>query len=238
MRFLPAIMLLLLAGSAAAQVLVFDTYETVSTVQKDKIRIERELVLTNVARNPVIPGELHFKIYERDGDEQKGLRVENLAASNERGQPLSTKVTRRDESTDLAITIWDPMLPGFSYRFRTSYDLYFEPSGVLFYELRIPQEETTIPIKTIKQTVLLDDGYHVTYAPQTEVSKLSGNVVVSWTGDNEQQIIEYSSLPLPRIPFRAVNAFWGVVILALIGVFVLTLRRRRAPAEQAPSQEV
>ncbi len=231
MRILPVFVFLLLMGSAAAEVLVFDKYETVSSVADGKIRIQREMVLTNVARNPVIPGELHFKIFERDGDEQRSLKVEGLTAVNDRGSALSTRVVTKDDVTDLSVTIWDPLLPGFSYTFRTSYDLYFEPSGLLFYELRIPQEETTIPMKGVKQTVMLDDGYHVTYAPKTDVSKLSGNTVVSWTGQSNQQVIEYSSLPFPRIPFRAVNLFWGVLIVLLIAVFVFTIRRRSAAAE-------
>jgi hypothetical protein len=240
MRFLPALLLLLLTGAglalfavpATAEVLVFDKYETVSKVSGDKIHIEREMVITNVARNPVIPGELHFKIYESDGDEKHSVKITDFTSVNDRGTALGTKVVNKDDETDLSVTIWDPLLPGFSYKFRISYDLYFEPSGLLFYELRIPQEETTIPIKGVKQTVLLDTKYHVTYAPETDISKVSGNTVVSWTGDNQQQVIEYSSLPLPRIGIRAVNVFWGFLIVLLIGVFTLSvMRKREDPSE-------
>ncbi len=234
MRFLPIILFLLLAGTAAAEVLVFDKYETVSTVKDGMIHIEREMVLTNVARNPVIPGELHFKVYERDGDKQRSIKVSDFTAQNERGTTLGTRIVTKDDETDLSVTVWDPLLPGFSYIFRVQYDMHFEPSGLLFYELKIPEEETTIPIKGLKQTVLLDNKYHVTYAPQTDISKVSGNVVISWDDENEQQVIEYSALPFPRIPVRAVNVFWSVVIILLITVFVLTLRRRREAEPETP----
>jgi hypothetical protein len=234
MKVLPVFLFLLYAGTivllahvASAEVLVFDKYETVSNVKDGKIHIEREMVLTNVARNPVIPGELHFKIYQTEGDEKQQIQVSDFLASNDRGAKLGTKIINKPDETDLSVTIWDPMLPGYSYTFRISYDLYFEPSGLLFYELKIPQEETTIPIKGLKQTVLLDNKYHVTYAPDTDVSQVSGNVVVSWTGANAQQIIEYSSLPLPRIGIRAVNVFWGFLIVLLIGLFVFSVRRNR-----------
>jgi hypothetical protein len=244
MRLLPALLLVVLAGawvlllshSVAADVLVFDKYETVSRVQGNKIHIEREMVLTNVARNPVIPGELHFKIYERDGKDRRNLQVSDFKAVNERGQELGTKIINRAEETDLSVTIWDPLLPGFSYTFRISYDLHFEPSGLLFYELRIPQEETTIPIKGVRQTVLLEPKYHVTYAPQTDVSKISGNVVVSWSGVNEQQVIEYSSIPLPRIGVRAVNVFWGVIIISLVGIFGFSVMRKKRETAGEPQQ--
>lgn len=231
MRFLPVILFLLLAGTAVAEVLVFDSYDTVSTVEGNKIHIDREMTLTNVARNPVIPGELHFKIYESDGNTRKSIKVSDFTGVNERNTPLLTKIIQRDEETDLSVSVWDPLLPGFSYKFRISYDLYFEPAGLLFYELKIPQEETTIPIRRISQKVLLETKYHVTYAPDTAVDKVAGNVVVSWTGDNQQQVIEYSALPLPRIPVRAVNVFWGVAITLLIGIFVLTVRRRKENIE-------
>lgn len=235
MRILPAtvvLFLIALSGAAAADVLVFDKYDTVSRVDGDSIIIEREMTLTNVARNPVIPGELHFRLYQQDGDARRTIRVSDFTATNERGQSLSTKITNRADETDLAVTIWDPMLPGFSYTFRIRYVMEFEPSGLLFYELRIPREDTTIPIKASKQTVILENRYHVTYAPDTEVGKLSGNTVVSWAGENEGQVIEYSALPLPRIALgslalRAVNVFWGAIILALLGFFGFSMKRRR-----------
>jgi hypothetical protein len=234
MRILPllAVLSLILVGGAAAEVLVFDRYDTVSKVDGNLISIEREMTLTNVARNPVIPGELHFRLYQQDGSSRRTIKVSDFVATNDQGRALSTKVVNRPDETDLAVTIWDPMLPGFSYTFRVSYVMEFDASGLLFYELRIPREDTTIPIKDAKQTVILKDSYSVTYAPDTSVSKVSGNTVVSWAGQNEGQVIEYSSLPLPRISFgsvafRAVNVFWGVIIVALIGVFALSLKNQR-----------
>ena len=236
MKLLSVFLVLLLVAPVSADVLVFDKYETVSHVEGNKIHIDREMTITNVARNPVIPGELHFQIYQSDGSTKKGLKVDSFTATNDRNTALSTKVINKDDQTDLSVMIWDPLLPGFSYTFRISYDLYFEPSGLLFYELKIPQEETTIPIKDVKQTVLLDTKYHVTYAPQTDVSQISGNVVVSWSGQNDQQVIEYSTLPLPRIGVRAVNVFWGFVIVLLITVFVVTVRRRRRQQAEQTEQ--
>lgn len=233
----------MLASSAVAQVLVFDKYNTVSTVDGDTIRIEREMTLTNVARNPVIPGELHFKLYQEDGGNREPIPVSNFEASNDRGQKLSTKIVNRDDQTNLAVTVWDPLLPGFSYHFKVSYEMEFEPSGILFYELRIPREDTTIPIQASAQTVKLDGSYHVTYAPDTAVSELSGNTVVSWNGQQDGQVIEYSSLPLPRIrigsvAFRAVNVFWSVIIICLLGLFAFSIRRQQRIREEAELAEL
>jgi hypothetical protein len=233
----------MLAGSAAAQVLVFDKYDTVSTVEGDTIRIERQMTLTNVARNPVIPGELHFKLYQEQGGDRTPIPVLNFVATNDRGQTLSTKIVNRDDQTNLAVTVWDPLLPGFSYHFKVSYEMEFEPSGILFYELRIPREDTTIPIQESAQTVLLDGGYHITYAPDTTVSKLSGNTVVKWDGQQDGQVIEYSSLPFPQVKIgsfalRAVNLFWGVVIICLLGLFGFSIRRQQRIREEAELAEL
>jgi hypothetical protein len=235
MRTIPVFLVLLLCvAGASAEVLVFDKYETTSHVDGNKIHIERNMVLTNVARNPVIPGELHFKIYEKDGDSKHTIQVTNFKGQNERGTQLNTKVVTKKDMSDLSVTIWDPMLPGFSYSFKISYDLYFEPSGILFYELKIPQEETTIPIRSTKQTVLLDTKYYVTYAPQTEVSEAEGKNVVSWTHSNDQQVIEYSVLPFPRTGVSGLKAFYGGLIVILAGIFIVSVYRYKKAQAQQP----
>lgn len=234
MKFLVVVLFLILSGAVTADVLVFDKYDTISTVEGDHIHIDRQMTLTNVAHNPVIPGELHFKIFKQDGNTQSAIKVSGFTAANDQGQALTTKVLSEPDQTDLSVTIWDPMLPGFSYSFKVSYDLYFQPSGLLFYELKIPQEQTTIAIRNSEQTVLLGDNYHVTYAPDSSVSKVSGNVVVSWSGNNDQQVIEYSALPLPKLGIRAVNLFWGFIIVLLVGVFVISVRHRSEKNEEPP----
>lgn len=218
---------LLALPSAVANVVVFDRYSTTATVMDDGIHIQREVRIKNVGATPIIPGELHFRLYETRGGEKTPLDVEGFSAVSVRDEPLTTKVTDREGETDLSVHLWNPLLPGFHYDFTLQYDLKFEPSGVLFYEIRLPQEETTIPIAHEETFFRLDDKYHVTYAPGGSVSSLSGNTIVEWDTPDSARVVEYSRLPLPRIPVRAVNVFWIVIIAALIAAFVMSVRRQR-----------
>ena len=107
------------------------------------------------------------------------------------------------------------MLPKFSYKIFMDYDIEFEPSGLLFYELIVPVEETTIPIEKSKNEIILPSKYHVTHAPDAQVAKKTKEnkevKTVSWKG-KKPMAIEYSVLPLPRVGIKAVNLFWGVII--------------------------
>lgn len=231
--------LVLVPAVHAVDVVVFDTYNTVARIDGDKITIERDLRIKNVGRVPIIPGELHFRLHERRGDEKIPIPVSSFEAKSDRDESLSTRVSERGGETDLSVQLWNPLLPGFHYDFTMTYEMEFDPSGILFYEIKLPQEDTTIPIVNEDTVFELASGYHVTYAPSGEVSKLSGLTVVEWDNSQREKVIEYSRLPLPRTGMRAVNVFWIVVILALIAVFILSLRKTRGgkPIQQAPPQQ-
>lgn len=222
---------LFLVSSAAAEVIVFDTFETTATLNDGNLHVSRKMILQNVGPTPIIPGELHFKLYKLDGNERVPLLVEGLTASRDSGKSIPTKVLEKNSYTDMIINIWDPLLPKFTYTFNVEYDMEFESSGILFYEVQMPAEETTIPIRKSSTQFVFPSNFHVTYAPETKVEKEDGNVVVSWsdTGDDitGNVVIEYSRLPFPRIGVKAVNIFWSIVILLLVIVFIRGVIRSR-----------
>jgi hypothetical protein len=236
---LVALLILAAIPMAAAEVVVFDVYDTTATVQGGKIHVERDIRVKNIGQNPIIPGELHFRLHELRGGEKRPIPVESLSARSAHGATLPTKITERRGETSLSVELWNPLLPQFHYDFSIEYVLDFKPSGILFYEIRLPQEETTIPITNEQTTFLLRDRYHITYAPGGAISSLSGNTVVTWDSDSSDRVLEYSVIPLPRTGVRAVNLFWLVIIAALIAFFVLTVRNQNRPrpaAAQTPPQ--
>jgi hypothetical protein len=224
---LSVFVLFVLIPSVSAQVLVFDEYTTQATINKDHIHVERTVTLKNNGQAPIIPGELHFRFFERDGDDKIPIPVTNALATSNRGESLNVKVLDRGTETDLSVQVWNPLLPGFTYQFTMEYDIQFTPRGILFHELTLPQEQTTVPILREDVTFLLDDKYYVTYAPQTSVNKLSGNVVVEWDEDAEDRTIEYSRLPFPQIGIRAVNAFWLTLIVALLAMLAISAKKQQ-----------
>lgn len=223
-----------LLPAAAAEVVVFDRYVTKATLEGDTIHIERAVRIKNVGSSPIIPGELHFRLYEQKGGDKEPLAVTNFEASSNRGEKLATKISERKDETDLSIQLWNPLLPSFFYDFSMEYDLDFEPSGVLFYEIKLPQEDTTIPIVNEETQFYLKKSYHVTYAPGSAVSKISGNTVVTWENTDDTRVVEYSRIPLPKTGIRAVNVFWIVIIIALMAVLATSImKQKRKPSYRA-----
>jgi len=222
---------LLMINIASAEVVVFKSYETNSRLEKGSLHINREIVLQNVGSNPIIPGELHFKLHEIRKGQKIASEVNNLGAVNDYGKDLKSRQVESREETDLVVSVWEPVLPKFTYNVILDYDLKFDAKGVLFYEIKVPLEETTIPIQSQKQSLYLPAKYHVTYAPGADVQFVEeqGNKyrVVSWQ-DREDMVVEYSVIPLPRMGIRAVNVFWVVMIIALLIATFLIHRKLRS----------
>jgi hypothetical protein len=225
------VMLLVILELSIADVVVFSDYETHTTLEKNNLHIERIVTLKNVGVNPIIPGELHFKLHEIDKEKMIPSSVSDFSANNkDYGTELKTRVLQGDEETDLIISVWEPVLPKFSYRIILSYNLAFKPSGLLFYELNVPIEQTTIPIENQKHNLYISKSYSVTYAPDAAVTTITENNidyrVVSWE-NQEGMIVEYSRLPLPKLGIKAVNLFWGVIIVAMLVMTFLLHRKMR-----------
>jgi hypothetical protein len=227
-----AVLAVLFMQFAAAEVVEFKNYATKSTLQPGELHIEREIILQNVGSNPIIPGELHFKLHEVSKGEKIASKVSNLGARNiDINKELKSHMIEGREETDLVVSVWEPVLPKFTYRVSLAYDLEFAPKGILFYEIKVPVEETTIPIRQNVQSLYLPASYHVTYAPDATVTlETVGSQkyrVVTWQ-NRKEMIVEYSYLPLPKLGIRAVNVFWSVIIVTLlIATFLIhrTLRK-------------
>lgn len=212
------------ASSFAYDVVVFEDYDTSYFLKEGKLSVEKRIRLKNIGKNPIIPGELHFRVYEARGEKSYPVEVENLAASNNNND-LSTRVTKYKEYSDIIVHVWNPVLPEFELPITISYDLDFAPKGVFFHEVQFPIEETTIPIRDSSVNFMLPKKYHVTYATTTEINEDGIYNIVRWINDDDLSL-EYTLLPLPRTPFRMVSVFW-LSILVVLGVIFIFLNSRR-----------
>jgi hypothetical protein len=218
------LVLLLFLPLVSADIIVFTAYDTSTTLSDGFLHIERSIVLKNVGGAPVIPGELHFKLHELVKDKEIGPEIRNLRASDQYNTDLRSNIVRTDSQTDLIVSVWNPLLPDFSYPLTLSYDFVFEPRGLLFYEISVPQEETTIPIMVSSNKFLLPEKYKVTFAPNASIDNVNGFSVVSW-GGRDAMAIEYSKIPLPKLPVKGVNVFWITLIVLLLIPFMLKIIR-------------
>ncbi len=203
----------------SGEVVVFDDYQTRISFHDEQLTIERNIILKNVGSNPIIPGELHFKLHEIKKGKKIPIDVYDFKVTNYYNKELKSRIVKGNQETDLVVSIWEPVLPKFTYKINIQYSINFEPKGILFHEIKIPMEETTIPIRSSTQQLLLDKKYHITYAPEAKLSLVSidgkEKRKIEWQ-DKKNMIVEYSLLPLPKLGIRAVNIFWGIMILALL----------------------
>lgn len=216
----------MLSFSAFGQVVVFDRYHSTYALEGDHLTVHKKLRLKNIGTNPIIPGEIHFKLSQQEGDIMYPVVISNLNIKDHYDKPLDFSQFRGDSDLDVIFTIWEPLLPDFYYDFQMEYELEFDPKGILFYEIRIPTEKTTIDIKNKETEFFLPKRYHVTYAPEAEVEALDGARVIKWASSADALSFEYSVLPLPSLGVRMVNVFW--IFLISISLLYLFYRFRKA----------
>ncbi|MBD3209376.1 hypothetical protein GF367_03070 [Candidatus Woesearchaeota archaeon] len=224
-----ALLLLSLLPLAAAEVVVFDEYDTTMDYQQGKLSVTKHLRLKNVGPNPIIPGEIHFKVSQERKGESSAPTIDSFSVVNKYNKELDTRQYASDTEVDLVFTVWDPLLPDFFYDMTMTYSLDFDPRGVLFYQVVLPEERTTIPISKATTTFNLPKRYHVTYlAPEGEVAAAKEVTSVTWKV-KDSYAVEYSVVPFPRLGFKAVNVFWIlIIILFLLNLFFRLKKKAQA----------
>ena len=181
-------MIFFISSAYAADVVYFDSYNTENVLADNRIKVKKEISLGNEGSNPIIPGVMHFEVYEFKGKKRVASEIDNLYAHNQ-GERLVVNVEEYTDYTDIIVDVWNPLLPDFKFPLTMTYDVLYDKKGVLF---------------------------HVTYAPKSEITKDDLYTIVEWDNPEEDVMIEYSSLPFPRMPFKSSTLFWLVVIILLL----------------------
>lgn len=223
-----ALLHLLVLPLAAAEVVVFQKYDTTMEYKDGTLHVTKELRLKNTGSSPIIPGEVHFKLSKEKDGEAIPPEVSNFEVVDRYGNDLDTQKHVSKKEVDLVFNVWDPLLPDFFYDMTMTYDIEFKPRGILFYHIVLPEEKTTIPIKGATTTLKLPEHYHVTYASgDSEVSSEEGATAATWDEKGNYNV-EYSVIPFPRLGFRAVNAFWAlIIVLFLLNLFYRMKKKAR-----------
>ncbi|MFO7711463.1 MAG: hypothetical protein R6V53_06865 [Candidatus Woesearchaeota archaeon] len=216
---------ILLSTPVFSEIVVFQEYDTTFTLEDDILTVEKELRLKNVGSSPIIPGEIHFKVSQQGKDGNIPAQVYDYSVIDRNEEDVDTEKIVGKDATDLVFTIWEPLLPKFYYDFSMTYKMDFKTKGILFHEIQVPEEQTTIPIKESTTSFQLPKSNHITYAPEGDISKTEDYRVIEWDDKSALQF-EYTFLPLPKTPVRMINIFWVTVIL--ISLIVLVIRFTRS----------
>lgn len=207
--------LVLIGAVSAANIITISNYETKISVGDDKITFEKRVTLQNTGKNTIIPGELHFKLYEiTDNDEKTIPKISNLISTDLYKNDLSARIVSKKGEAEVVISAWQPILPQFEYDILLKYSIDFKPKGILFHNLNFPDEETTIPITSTKTTITLPSKYTISYAPNATVTKENGVTSAEWKNVREKTI-EYTMIPFIRTNIHGATIFWITLIVIL-----------------------
>ncbi len=209
----------LFSSAVFAEVVVFKEYDTKNILDDGKIKVEKNIMIGNDGRNTIIPGELHFKIYEFNGKKQVPSEIENLNAHNNYNS-LTAQVVKSQDYSDIIVDVWNPLMPDFEIPITITYDLLYNQKGVLFHELNFPVEETTVPIASSTLKLFLPKNFYVTYAPEADITTDDMYKIIEWNSDETDLVVEYTRIPLPKMAFRLSTMFWILVITILIGITI------------------
>ncbi len=227
MKCLLAVSLALLFMPAmveAFDVVAFQEYDKTYYLEGDVLRVEKDLVMRNIGNNPIVPGEVRFRMYEVRGSTTVPSDIDEIYA-RDNSRELDARVEKYSDYSDLIVHVFNPILPGFDYPISISYELEFNPTGILFHEMLFPIEETTIPIRDSVTRLVMPNRYRVTFAPDTQIEQDGMRRTIEWDGDSEL-LLEYTRLPMPQMPFRMVSVFW-LSVLMVLGVTFIYLNSRR-----------
>jgi hypothetical protein len=221
------LLIIIFSFSAVAEIVVFEEYKTTYTFKDNTLFVEKNLKLKNVGASPIIPGEIHFKVSQSKGNDIIVPKINNFIVKNKFDKTLDSRQIKTDKEMTLVFTIWDPLLPRFHTDLTMTYEIDFKPSGLIFYDINIPEEKTTIPIRNSKTDFILPKKYSVTYAPDAKLELKDNQKIVSWDSTSNLKF-EYSVIPLPSFGFRMVNIFWFLVIVVLLIIFIFRILSTRS----------
>jgi hypothetical protein len=213
------IFLLLLSVQTWAQVEVFDNYDTTIILKGDSIQVRKTISIKNTATTAIIPGEIFFTIEDKP-------KIFNVKARDKNGE-LPFDIFQGSDNLRIVITIFEPLLPGASHSFSLDYEIAVRQSGILFHEIAYKPEQTNLPIVSGEYIFQIPKGNYITYAPNAKIQHKDGYTQAVWriSPELKEMRLEYSVLPIPRLPIQAVYPFWAVVILISAMILILSIRR-------------
>lgn len=210
----------------AANVITIDDYNTIMTLNsnENKLEFEKQITLKNTGKNTIIPGELHFKLYEITDKEIKKIpKIEGLKAEDKYKNDLSARIVTKQGEAEVVVSAWQPIMPKFEYDVILKYEMEFEPKGILFHNINFPNEETTIPIRNSDTLIRIPKGITITYAPNATIETSEKYTLAKWE-NIEDKTIEYTKIPFIRTNVHGATIFWiGLIVLLTIPLIVILL---------------
>jgi hypothetical protein len=191
------------------------------------MRVTQNFDIVSRHKDSIIPGRAKLVLY--GGLNPREIRV-NIGGSLK--DIPQTDVILEDGNNVIYYEIWRPIASGERLNIQVTFKTDLDVKGFLFKELSINFGEPELPIEEMTFSIKLPEGKKVTYSnPKlTSINKNTASILFDSTSiENVAELkVEYSSLPLPVLPFHGywLWLIWILFALALIVVKLIGLKKR------------
>ena len=230
-QILFVLILLLLSSPALAQtrsgqslrLQTLDNYIVDLTIESDEsARVVQSFDLINRYNEPVIPGRAKFVLFGTLEPEEVRVSIDGSA----RLIP-EEDIVFEDGNQVVYYDIWRPITPGESLSIEINFRTRIEPQGVLFKQLDLSFGEPDIPIERMSLSLALPTGRSLTFSNLPVTNRDANTALIDIPSDvvrtreDKNIIVEYSSLPLPNLPF---HGYWLWLVLIFMSAAILVLK--------------
>lgn len=190
-------------------------------------RVSQSFDIVNRFREPIIPGRAKMVIFGNLDPSDIEISI-----GGSRRMLSEDNVIIEDGNRVIYYEIWRPIDMGEKLNIEVNFRTEIDPQGVLFKQLNMNFGEPDIMIEKMALSVTFPPGNRLTYSNLPVTSREGNHVLIEVPEEliNQYQedsiIVEYSTLPLPVLPF---NGYWLWLSLVLMstGIMVLKLLSKR-----------
>ncbi|MFW5852405.1 MAG: hypothetical protein ACOCUR_00065 [Nanoarchaeota archaeon] len=193
---------------------------------EDNAKITQSFDIVNRHREPIIPGRAKLVLFG-------GLDPEDIVISigGSRRMISEENVILEDGNNVIYYEIWRPIDPLERLNVEVNFNSEVDPQGLMFKQLNLNFGEPDVEIEKMALSVSFPANNRLTYS-NLGTSKIDGNSVLIEipsefvNNEDESILVEYSSLPLPVMPF---NGYWLWLLLIVMsaGIMMMKIFSRR-----------
>jgi hypothetical protein len=199
-----------------------DNYVVDLQMKDDKtVHVTQSFDIVSRHKDPIIPGRAKLVLY--NGINPRNIRA-NIGGS--RKDIPSQDVIEEDGNNVIYYEVWRPITPGERLTIQVDFDADIDAKGFLFKQLDISFGEPELPIDKMVFSLRLPPGKTITFAdPElTTKSKNSGTIEFESPGENNEAslTVEYSTLPLPTLPFHG-YWLWLIMVFMSLALFLVKM---------------
>lgn len=214
-----------------------DNYVVDLRMKNDKtVHVTQSFDIVSRHKDPIIPGRAKLVLY--NGVNPRNVQV-NVGGSIKNVKQRD--IIEEDGNNVIYYEIWRPISPKERLNIEVNFDTDINAEGFLFKQLDLKFGEPELPVDKMVFSLQLPPGKTITYSdPElTEKKDGSGTMVFNKPGEDNQAslTVEYSSLPLPTLPFHG-YWLWLLLVLVSFAMFLVRLiNKNKINLPKAPFSE-